>query len=216
MLLGSLALAITLALNAYCGELPAQPFKLRDFPPSPFEPRFAASAWPKEDPVVDSIEREVKLRPATTNEAEVALIEEIKELRGRILDLEAGADLADPWLRISDNYVETAHDWVMKNHWREFGAANRYFSSPAPTPAAQRARNHVTDLVDMALFRDLAGNTNFAPWFKAFFDESERHVPGEFSRSYARNDSLNWFSIGWRSQTGAHFRSVLCRNRETV
>ena len=77
MLSASLALAITLALNAYCGELPPQPFKLRDFPPSPFEPRFAASAWPKEDPVVDSIERQQVARVMHRSNLTPAAVEAI-------------------------------------------------------------------------------------------------------------------------------------------
>ena len=51
----------------------------------------------------------------------------------------------------------------MKTHAREFWAGNRYFGSGVPAPSKQRAGNQIRDLIDMALYKDVADNTNFTP-----------------------------------------------------
>jgi hypothetical protein len=79
----------------------------------------------------------------------------------------------------------------MKNHLREFNLANQYFRSNSA--AKQRTLNKMVDLIDMALYKELASNTNFTQFFRSIFDTFERKLPRQFSRSYARNDSLIGF-----------------------
>lgn len=187
------ALATGIVVLACYGGQPGDQFTLKDFPPSPFDLKVPSRPWPQPDQAIESVDRDVKLLPVTTNQAEIALIREVTELRSKLLDLEAGVDAVDPLRRIYGQYIETAHDWVMKNHAREFWAGNRYFGSAAPTPSKQRAGNQVRDLIDMALYKDVASNTNFTPLLRSVFEAMERKAPGQFSASYARNDALIGF-----------------------
>ena len=189
-------LAAGLVVFACYGAQPGDQFKLKDFPPSPFNLKVPNRPWPEPDQVIESVDRDVKLQPVTTNQAEIALIAEVTGLRSRLLDLEAGLDAIDPLRRVYGQYIETAHDWVMKNHAREFWAGNRYFGSGAPIPSKQRAGNQIRDLIDMALYKDVASNTNFSPLLRSLFEAMERKAPGQFSASYARNDSIIGFHSG--------------------
>ena len=169
--------------------------QLSAFPPSPFDlPSSAGKAWPKPDNIVQNAERELGLSTGTTNRDELLLAREVEKLRSQFLELEAAANATDPNLRIYGLYIETAHDWVMRNHSAEFGFANNY--SRTNPPATQRAFSSVIDLVDMELYRQLSANTNFAPLLKSVFQAMETRTPGKFSTSYARNDRLIGFEPG--------------------
>lgn len=163
---------------------------LKDFPPSPFALKTSSRPWPQPDPVVENVDRDVKLQPVTTNQAEIALIAEVTDLRSKLLDLQAGVDAIDPYRQIYGQYVETAHDWVMKYHAREFWAGNQFSKAADANATKQHACNQVVDLVDMALYKELAANTNFSPLLKSLFEAMERKKPGAFGGSYARNDRL--------------------------
>ncbi len=163
---------------------------LKDFPPSPFALRAPSQPWPQPDPVVDNLERDVKLQPVTTNQAEIVLIAQVEDLRSKLLDLQAGVDALDPYRRIYGQYIETAHDWVMQHHAKEFWAGNQFSKAVEGNAAKQRACNQIVDLVDMALYKELAANTNFTPLLKSLFEAMERKAPGSFGGSYARNDHL--------------------------
>lgn len=187
------AVAVAIAVDASGAPEPGHQFKLPDFPPSPFAPSLAAAPWPKKpDSLLESVEEDLERSSASTNSAELALAVEVKTLKSKVTDLEAALNARDPMRRVYGRYVETAHDWVVKNHQREFGLANQYFASNA-LPAQQRALNSVVQLVDMALYKDLAGNTNFTPLFKSVFELFERKRPGFLGGNYARNDALIGF-----------------------
>jgi hypothetical protein len=187
---------------------PGDQFKLRDFPPSPFAAKLSTNTWPKPDPILQRIERDLDLNVVSTNQAEMALIAEIKELKGKLLDLQAAVNANDPLLRVYGRYVETAHDWVMKNHAREFGAGYRYFSSGA-AGQGKRRNDDVVDLIDMALYRDLASNTNFTPLLKSVFEAVERKQPSRLAGSYARNDALIGFHPAAPPKPAATFEAYL-------
>ena len=202
-------LATGIVVLACYGAEPGDQFKLKDFPPSPFDLKVPSRPWPEPDPAIENVDRDVRLQPVTTNQAEIALIEEVTGLRSRLLDLEAGVEAVDPLRRTYGQYIETAHDWVMKKHAREFWTGNRYFSSAAPTSAKQRAGNQIRDLVDMALYKDVASNTNFTPLLRSVFEAMERKAPGQFSASYARNDALIGFHPGESPKPAESFEAYL-------
>jgi len=178
---------------AFGGAEPGGQFKLRDFPPSPFDTTLSTNTWPKPDPIVLQVERDLKLSVVSTNGAEMALIAEVRDLKSKFLAVQAAANANDPLLQVYGQYLETAHDWVVKNHQREFSLANQYFQSNS-APSKQRALTRVVDLIDMALYKELASNTNFAPLFRSVFETLERKLPGlQFGGSYARNDTLIGF-----------------------
>jgi len=158
---------------------------------------FSSSTFPETDPALRRLDRDVDLN-AFTNQAEMTLIGEIKELKNNLLSLNTALNEKDPMLRVYARYVETAHDWVIKTHGREFSAANQYFSSSGTNQPSQRVRDQVFGLIDMALYRDLASNTNFAPLLKSIFETVGRQSPVFRSQyAYARNDAL----IGFRPAT---------------
>jgi hypothetical protein len=51
----------------------------------------------------------------------------------------------------------------------------------------------VIALIDMALYRDLAGNTDFAPLLKAAFEAAARRSINQAGSSYSRKDTLIGF-----------------------
>lgn len=169
---------------------PGDQFKLRGFPPSPFEANVSGQVWPKPDPIVNNLVRDVDLTVVSTNQLEMSLIAEITTLTNKLFTLQEAANVDDPMLRVCGRYIETAHDWVMKNHGHEYWVGNRYFSSGTPSPSEQRIRSGVVDLIDIALYKDVASNTNFTPLLKAAFETIERRLPGQLGGSYARADKL--------------------------
>lgn len=54
-------------------------------------------------------------------------------------------------------------------------------------------------LIDMALCRDLARNTNFAPLLKSTFEAVEHRGPGHFAASAAASYACNDALIGYES-----------------
>ena len=188
-----LGCATTAPLVSQAAEPGAQ-FELRDFPPSPFDPVFSSGTFPETDQALRRLDRDMDLNAIITNQAEMTLIGEIKELKNNLLSLNAALNEKDPMLRVYARYVETAHDWVIKTHGREFSAANQYFSSPGTNQPSQQVRKQVFGLIDMALYRDLASNTNFAPLLKSIFETVVRRSPEYRSPyAYARNDALIGF-----------------------
>lgn len=183
-------LAVGIAASLTCLGAEPNQVLLKDFPPSPFALRAPSRPWPQPDPVIENLERDVKLQPVTTNQVEVVLIAEVENLRSRLLDLQAGVDAVDPYRRIYGQYIESTHEWVMKYHAREFWAANQFSKGADTNATKQRACNQIVDLVDMALYKELAANTNFSPLLKSLFEAMERKAPGSFGGSYARNDRL--------------------------
>lgn len=185
--------ATTAPLASQAAEPGAQ-FELRDFPPSPFDPMFSSDTFPETDPALRRLDRDVDLNAVITNQAELTLMGEIKELKSNLLSLNAALNVKDPMLRVYARYVNTAHEWVMKTHVREFDAAHQYFSSDVTNPPAQQLRRQVVGLIDMALYRDLASNTNFAPLLKSIFETVGRRSPDYRSLYvYPRYDALIGF-----------------------
>ncbi|MEI7938240.1 MAG: hypothetical protein WCK27_16240 [Verrucomicrobiota bacterium] len=174
------------------GAQPGEQFKLRDFPPSPFDAKFTATTSLETDPALRRVDRDVDFNAVITNQAAMALIADIKELKDKLLSLKSAVNAKDPMLRVYAQYVDTAHDWVMKAHGREFTAANQYFSSYATNQTTQLVRDRAIRLIDMALYTDLASNTNFAPLLKSTFETLSRKSP-KLRSSYARNDALIGF-----------------------
>lgn len=175
------------------GAEPRSKFKLQDVPPSPFDAKLSTNTSPEADPILQALEKEVARHAASTNQAAVDLIAEAKELTSKLLALQKAVEANNPLLRVYGRYVEKAHDWVMTTHGREFWEANRYFSSTPADPAKQRTQHDLIALIDMALYKQLANNTNFAPLLKSVFGALEHKVPGQFAASYARNDALMGF-----------------------
>ena len=169
---------------------PGDQFKLRDFPPSPFEANVLGQVGPKPDPMVDNLVRDLDLTIRSTNQLEMSLIAEITTLTNKLFTLQEAANANDPMLQVYGRYIETAHDWVMKKHGDEYWVGNRYFSSGTPSSSEQRIRSGAIDLIDIALYKDVASNTNFAPLLKAAFETIERRLPGQLGGSYARADKL--------------------------
>jgi hypothetical protein len=87
----------------------------------------------------------------------------------------------------------------MKYHAREFEAANLYFSSGVQTNSQQvnKTRKALVALIDMALWHELASDTNYAPLLKAAFEASASKDLTRLGVSYGRNDDL----IGFRTAT---------------
>jgi hypothetical protein len=160
---------------------------------------FSSITFPETDPALRRLDRDVDLNAVITNQAEMTLIDEIKVLKNNLLSLNTALNEKDPMLRVYARYVETAHDWVIRIHGREFSAAHQYFSSADTNQPSQRVHNQVVGLIDMALYRDLASNTNFAPLLKSIFETVGRRSPVYRSQynTYARNDAL----IGFHSAT---------------
>ena len=202
---GIVALALVVTSQ---GAESGDQFKLRDFPPSPFEAKLSTNTWHDPDPTLQVAESHLELSAGTTNLAEMALIVEVKELKSKLIDLQATVDAKDPLRRVYGQYVEVAHDWVMNNHEREYGLASRYWHSDAGS-SKRRILACVVDLIDTALFKQLASNTNFAPLLKSIFDVLERKQPGGLGVSYARNDVLIGFSPAAPPKPASTFEAYL-------
>jgi hypothetical protein len=169
---------------------------LRDFPPSPFDESPSDSTLTQTAREMQAAERRLDLNVVSTNQAEMLLLGEIKELKRRLGDLEAAVDANDPLLRIYERYIEKAHEWVMRNHLREYSAGLAYFGVRDPNASKSRNKEDMVHLIDMALYKDLASNTNFAPLLKSAFEAYASKSPNFTALhgiSYARKDSLIGF-----------------------
>jgi|ERR1017187_1607827 hypothetical protein len=185
------ATALT-AMSVFQTENPADQTRVHDFPPP-------VSTLPEPARVLAVVERGLNLNPVTTNQAELDLVGEIKAMKKELQDAEQATYAKDPLLRSYGIYVEQAHDWVMKYHAREFEAANLYFSSGVQTNSQQvnKTRKALVALIDMALWHELASDTNYAPLLKAAFEASASKDLTRLGVSYGRNDDL----IGFRTAT---------------
>jgi hypothetical protein len=86
--------------------------------------------------------------------------------------------------------------------------ASRYWHSDAGS-SKRRILACVVDLIDTALFKQLASNTNFAPLLKSIFDALERKQPGGLGVSYARNDVPIGFSPAAPPKPASTFEAYL-------
>jgi hypothetical protein len=197
------------ALSVSRGAEPGHRFKLRDLPPSALHASVSPTAPPKLEPILEAVGREVARHAGSTNQNARDVTAEVRDLKSKLLALEAAADAEDPSLRVYGAYVGRAHDWVMKTHGREFREANRYFSSSPADLAKRRTQDDLVALIDMALYKQLASNTNFAPLLKSTFVALETRMPGRFAASYARNDALIGFHPKSPARPAATFEAYL-------
>lgn len=185
-------IASLLVLAATLLGLAAQGASAPDFPPSPFDTAVFADRVPASSRSLQIPPGSDYMTPVSTNQAELALLREIRTLQTNLAELEAAVYAQDPWLKLYDQYIDVPHDWVMQHHREEFGASLRYFgpSGPSNTNTDSHTRAQLVALIDMALYKELASNTNFAPLLQGAFDAAASRVPTYFGTAYARTDRL--------------------------
>jgi hypothetical protein len=141
-----------------------------DLPPSPFS--LPAATEPQSASYSRDAARALELHAATTNAAVKKLLGEIRDMKQRLAVLETNAWQTDPLLLTCDQYIEKAHGWVMEKHGDELGAGMTYFLSTndqATVGSRRKLESDLTRLMDMILFKELGGNTNFAPLQKSLY-----------------------------------------------
>lgn len=194
-------LAVTISLSAKAQAA-------SELPPSPFNAQAMAGRVPLPD---RGYGQELDLDVVSTNQTEMLLQTEIKELKTQLAELEATIYTQNPQLKLFAQYAELAHDWVTRNHAAELGASMRYFNSKdtsnaQPKPGTER---QLVDLIDLTLYKELAGNTNFAPLLQATFEAAASKLPTLFGTAYTRTDRLTGFRPATRPAVVTNFQAYV-------
>jgi hypothetical protein len=173
----------------------------RDLPPSPFDMTASENTAAEKE-----MQRmQVDLPAVITNQAEAALVREIRELEQKRTDLENDAYAKDPLLRTYGQYLDKVHDWVQRNHKADNAVITRYYTGsgdPAEAKQRQQTDNTLSDLIQMLLIKELGTNKDFAPLLKSSFEIVETAFAS--STNFMTRGSLYWRHdrlIGYRSPT---------------
>jgi hypothetical protein len=142
-------------------DLPSSPYS---FPAS--TPR--QSAWYTRDAA-----RALELHAASTNAAVQTALQEIREMRDKLLVTETNAWDRDPLLLICDRFIERTHEWVMEKHRDEYQMSLTWFYSTndqATVASRQRLARDLSDMMSLVIFKELDSNTNFAALQETCFE----------------------------------------------
>ena len=166
----------SLVLCAWLAGLPgalAQP-NPTDLPPSPFS--LPASTEPQSASYSRDAARALELHVASTNAAVQKALGEIRNLKEQLASLEKTAWQKDPLLLTCDKFIEQTHDWVVAKHHAEMAAESAYFFSTNPVEAGQlrKLESDLTRMVELILFKELGGNTNFSPLQISLYEIAEQ------------------------------------------
>lgn len=148
-----------------------------DLPPSPFS--LPATTEPQSASYSRDATAALKIHAASTNAAVQKTLGEIRAMKEQLAAQEKIAWQADPLLLTCDQFIEKTHDWVMQKHQAEMMAESAFFYSTNPVAAGElrKFESDLTRMVELILFHELAGNTNFAPLQNSLFA-----IAAQFSR----------------------------------
>jgi hypothetical protein len=204
-------LLLFMVVNGFAAE--EKPTILRDLPPSPMDTNAMLARVPKPNRVLQSLEIQVAERGLEINvvgasEAQKRLRGEIAALKRKLETVETAAYDKDPLLEIFGRYEGQAHEWVIKNHNKEISAADLHYRSGSEAELNKRTGSleKLSDLIHMAIMRELSTNADFEPLLKAGFEALPARLRGS---SYARQDSLLRYRPEKPAAAGANFDTYL-------
>lgn len=166
------SLRVSVVLGAWLAGLTAAPAQINptDLPPSPFS--LPAATEPQSASFSRDAVAALEMHAASTNAAVQKTLGEIRELKQKLAAQEKIAWQNDPLLLTCDQFIEKTHDWVMKKHHAEMAAESAFFYStnPAEASARRKLESDLTRMIEMILFHELGGNTNYAPLQKTLYE----------------------------------------------
>ena len=166
----------SIILSAWLAGLACAPAQINptDLPPSPFS--LPATTEPQSATYSRDAARVLELNAASTNAAVQKSLGEIRGMKEKLASLEKTAWQKDPLLLTCDQFIEKTHDWVMAKHHAEMQAELDYFSTTNPAEAEERRKleSGLTHMLEMILFHELGGNTNYARLQKSLYEIVEQ------------------------------------------
>jgi hypothetical protein len=164
-----------------------------DLPPSPFS--LPASTEPQSASYSRDAAAALKIHAASTNAAVQKTLGEIRAMKEQLAAQEKTARQKDPLLLTCDQFIEKTHDWVMEKHHAEMETESAFFFSTNPAEAGERRKleSDLTRMMELLMFHELGGNTNFAPLQKSLYAIVEQFSRQDTNASSRQDICRYWW-----------------------